>query len=1032
IRLLVEELYSSNAGLAGPKLVEWDHPSVLQCVGIGIDKLGERAPISEPGELDQEQHDAVRDVFCLPTACLLVRTDLFRALGGFDPAVHEGDDLDLCWRVHVSGARVLVVPAARARHLGRLDDRVDREKVEAWTERQRLQTVLTCYRPFSLLRVLPQLAVASVIGALASLVTGRPRRAGALMGAWFASLGRVGEINRRRRALAGVRQVPDSEVRNLQVRGFARLKAFFRGHGAREERVEAVSGVGRNVLESVRGGPGRGVVLVWLVAVAAFLLGCRSLITDGVPAVGGLLPFPDSAADLWRLYASSWWPGGVGGEQAAPTGIALTGVLGTLTLGAMGMARTLAIVGPVLAGYAGAWRLARPFERPRAAVGALIVYAAVPLPYNALAEGRWSGVIVYGAMPWILLRLARLSDLEPYGPAVSTTMGEAGAQSDGGARGRGWDRLWLRECLVLGLVLAVPAAFVPLLVPVSLLIAVALLLGSLVVGGISGGLRALAGAVVAAAVAALLHLPWSVGVLGDGWQAVAGVPLAAPEGRGLDALARFATGPFGAGYLVYGIWVAAALALVISEGWRLAWTVRALSVVAGFGALAVVADRGLVPFALGPVEVLLAPVAVGLAMAVACGAAAAELDVQGKRLGWRQPATLVATVLVVASALPALAATADGRWEIGRTDLSTPLSFLPTQRTPGAYRILWTGDPRALPAPGWRLVDGVAYGLSDDGAPTLLQHWTDAPGRGEQALAEALLQATSGATDRLGHLLAPVGVRYVIVPSKARPALNDGGEEHPPPPSLVDALASQLDLRSVDVDDALAVFENTAWIPARAALSPQAVAASQASGSGALATADLGTSTGVLLEVPDPSRFTGPVTAGDVYFAAEGAGRWRLTVDGQTAEARVAFGWARAYEAGASGAAELRHDNAPTRLLMVLVQLALWVGAVGVLARAARAPARQRRRDDRRARAAAAEVAALPAPVLIELDQPHADDLPWVRGDEPDDLLDDALGLRWAEDVVTGVDVVDGEASEAVEEATGTGRATPADPEDPT
>ena len=99
---------------SGPKLVSWDDPSVLQHVGLGLDRFGEVDPITEPGEYDQEQHDAVRDVFVLPSACLLVRADLFRALGGFDPAItFHGDDVDLCWRVHLSGARVVVAPQAR-------------------------------------------------------------------------------------------------------------------------------------------------------------------------------------------------------------------------------------------------------------------------------------------------------------------------------------------------------------------------------------------------------------------------------------------------------------------------------------------------------------------------------------------------------------------------------------------------------------------------------------------------------------------------------------------------------------------------------------------------------------------------------------------------------------------------------------------------------------------------------------------------------------------------------------------------------
>ena len=97
-RLLVEEAYRSNAGIVGPKLVRWDEPGALLQVGMGADKTGAPSPYVERGELDQEQHDAVRDVFAVPGGCFLVRADLFTALGGFDEAItFHGDDTDLSW-----------------------------------------------------------------------------------------------------------------------------------------------------------------------------------------------------------------------------------------------------------------------------------------------------------------------------------------------------------------------------------------------------------------------------------------------------------------------------------------------------------------------------------------------------------------------------------------------------------------------------------------------------------------------------------------------------------------------------------------------------------------------------------------------------------------------------------------------------------------------------------------------------------------------------------------------------------------------
>ena len=114
---LVTELSRSNAAVVGPKLVQWDDPSLLQHVGMGVDRCGEIDPIVLPGEKDQQQHDAVADVFCLPSACLLVRSDLFRTLGSFHPGItFGGEEIDLCWRVHLTGGRVVVVPSAVSRH----------------------------------------------------------------------------------------------------------------------------------------------------------------------------------------------------------------------------------------------------------------------------------------------------------------------------------------------------------------------------------------------------------------------------------------------------------------------------------------------------------------------------------------------------------------------------------------------------------------------------------------------------------------------------------------------------------------------------------------------------------------------------------------------------------------------------------------------------------------------------------------------------------------------------------------------------
>jgi len=52
----------------------------------------------------------------LPTANLLIRRELWHGLGGFDPDFPIGEDVDLVWRAHQAGKRVLYLPRGGVRH----------------------------------------------------------------------------------------------------------------------------------------------------------------------------------------------------------------------------------------------------------------------------------------------------------------------------------------------------------------------------------------------------------------------------------------------------------------------------------------------------------------------------------------------------------------------------------------------------------------------------------------------------------------------------------------------------------------------------------------------------------------------------------------------------------------------------------------------------------------------------------------------------------------------------------------------------
>ena len=259
------------------------------------------------------------------------------------------------------------------------------------------------------------------------------------------------------------------------------------------------------------------------------------------------------------------------------------------------------------------------------------MYAACALPYNAVASAHWSGLLVYGAMPWAVGTIVSVAGLAPFAPTARPLVARIAA---------------------LGLLVAVVSAFVPAFAIEVVVVAAVVALASALLGGLEGALRALGATVAAGLLAVVLHLPWIASRLGELGALFGSVPLASPDDRGLDALLRFATGPHDAGVLAYLLLVPAGVALLLGRSWRLAWAGRAVLVAVVFFTIAWSADRGWGPAATVPVDVWLVPAAVGLALAGACGATAVDTDVRGTRFSWRQPLGFLAVVAIGLGVLP--------------------------------------------------------------------------------------------------------------------------------------------------------------------------------------------------------------------------------------------------------------------------------------------------------------------------------------------------------------------------------------------
>jgi hypothetical protein len=224
-------------------------------------------------------------------------------------------------------------------------------------------------------------------------------------------------------------------------------------------------------------------------------------------------------------------------------------------------------------------------------------------------------------------------------------------------------------------------------------------------------------------------------------------------------------------------------------------------------------------------------------------------------------------------------------------------------------------------------------------------------------LASDLHLATTRMTTRLGHLLAPLAVRYIVIPVLSAPQ-GSGGVALPVPGDILAGLDQQTDLKAHRVDDALRVYENAAWVPGRALLPDDTAAAPGAATPAASQAAELAAAPAALA-AGGPDSFSGPLPAnGHVLVSESDQAGWHLSVAGRGAVRQRAFGWAMLFSTTDAGKGSL-HFVAPLggQALKVL-EFALWLAAVAVLV------ADRRRRGHRDE--PTPEVAALPEPASLE------------------------------------------------------------------
>ncbi|MDG1410157.1 MAG: glycosyltransferase family 2 protein [Acidimicrobiales bacterium] len=903
VRTLVTESLRSNAGITGPKLVAWDNPEQLQHVGLVADRFAVTGEVVEPAELDQEQYDTVTDVFVVPTACLLVRTTLFRELSGYDSVItRRGEDVDLCWRAQLKGARVIVAPDALVRHREQLVERTGVDDIRRTRARHQTRTVMVNSSRASLFFTLPLMAALALGELCIALVTMRFAHVRDVIHAWTWNIGRLSEIRRRRKFVRSMVKASDADVRALQQLGSVRINAFIRGQIGRSERH-----FGNELVSAMQTGTSRFAVLSWVLVVVFVLFGSRQLLTSGPAAVGDFAAFPSSAGEL----VSDWWSGWVhrdlGSAAAVPTGYGLAGITAWLLGGSSGFVRTWLVLGPVFVGLVGAWRLLAATGSRRAQIAALVGYAALPLAWGSIAAASMPGLIGFALSPWLLAGAFRIQGSAPH--LVAT----------GAVRGIVRSSIGLGTAVGLGIIFEPTAS---LIVPI---VFAGVLVGSLIAVHPVGAHRLVGAAPLVVLVGALVSLPQTIDLVGSNfsWDVFAGGRTGSASTVSLQELTRFSVGPDATEPLVWLLGVSCLVPLLLGRSWRFDLGVRLWTVALSSWGVALVASRGLLDFGLADPALLIAPAAAAVAGLLGLAAVTVEHDLRRAGFGWRQTLVPVALVAAVAGSLPTLGLIESGRWGLARQGFEEAMPFI-SPGVDGSYRVVWVGAPEILPAEGRSLAGGLAWVATLDGLPTVTDR-TIAPDAGSADLMVDVLDSVmAGSTQRSGRLFGGLGVRYVVLLDRLAPApFSSESQARPIPGVVVEAFGRQLDLRQiVGSNSAMRVYENTEWTSVRAAV----VAGFD---QGVTELADLGIeplagTIGVLSGTGHD--ITGSIPDGtEILVSQTPDTNWVLRVEGDEAPRRIANGWSYAFVPESGGEAHLSYETPFSHRAAVVAQLAVLI-----------------------------------------------------------------------------------------------------------
>jgi GT2 family glycosyltransferase len=168
----VEKLLSEErVGAVQSKMMQYDRRNKIDCVGVSVDKFGIDVPIGYD-EVDYGQYDKLAEIGACCGGAMIVWKNVLVKTGFFDTKFFiYYEDLDLSWRIRLSGYKILPAPSSMVYHVGSATSKsmpsahvafhITKNHIVSWLKNSRLITLIlywpvllfliTCYSLFDMI-----------------------------------------------------------------------------------------------------------------------------------------------------------------------------------------------------------------------------------------------------------------------------------------------------------------------------------------------------------------------------------------------------------------------------------------------------------------------------------------------------------------------------------------------------------------------------------------------------------------------------------------------------------------------------------------------------------------------------------------------------------------------------------------------------------------------------------------------------------------------------------------------------------------